>query len=45
VDNDTSVRILIIDAPQPLGYTFIDAGSAEEMIEFLAALMIHSIYC
>jgi signal transduction histidine kinase len=36
VDDDTSIRSLIIDTLQPLGYAVTDAGSAEEILELLA---------
>jgi signal transduction histidine kinase len=36
VDDDTSIRSLIIDTLQPLGYKVTDAGSAEEMLKLLA---------
>jgi len=35
VDEDKSVRNLIIDTLQPLEYTLIDAACAEEVLEFL----------
>jgi len=36
VDDDTSVRNLIVDTLKPLGYAVFEAGSAEEMLRFLA---------
>jgi len=35
VDDDRSILDLIIDTLQPLGYTIIDATSAEEVLEFM----------
>ena len=35
VDDDSSIRKLIVDTMQPLGYHLIDASCAEEVLEFL----------
>ena len=35
VDDDSSIRKLILDTMQPLGYHLIDASCAEEVLEFL----------